>query len=75
MLTYHTVWASPIMLAALVALGVCYAFYGSGRKMRDPRLDRDYSDDEPAPCDAPASLSPEMDQYMRMLDEDHPPNE
>lgn len=56
-----------------VALGLLYGLYGTGRKMRDPRLDRDYSDDEPAPYDAPASLNPRMDQYMRMLnDDDHP---
>jgi hypothetical protein len=35
---------------------------------RDPRLDRDWSDDEAAPYDAPASLSPRLDSYMRMID-------
>jgi hypothetical protein len=57
----------------LVVLGVLYGLYGTGRRMRDPRLDRNYSDDEAAPYDSPASLSPRMDSYMRMLDEDRPP--
>jgi hypothetical protein len=57
-----------------VALGVLYGLYNLGqRRLRDPRLDRDYSDDEPAPYDSPASLNPRMDQYVRMIDQDRPP--
>jgi hypothetical protein len=57
-----------------VVMGVFYGIYTlGGRRQRDPRLDRDWSDDEPAPYDSPASLSPRMDSYMRMLDEEQPP--
>jgi hypothetical protein len=59
--------------AAVAALGLGTWLYGSGRKMRDPRLDRDYSDDEAAPYDGPASLNPQMDQYMRIVNDDDRP--
>lgn len=56
-----------------VVIGIAIAFYRGGSRLRDPRLDRDYSDDEPAPYDSPSTLSPRMDQYMRMLDDESPP--
>lgn len=65
----HFSWFTWFPFAAL-AIGLGYGIYGAGRKLLDPRLDRDYSDDEAAPYDTPASLNPRMDQYMRMLDGD-----
>lgn len=59
----------PVGVAVLALL---YGLYGT-RRFRDPRLDRNYSDDEAAPYDAPASQNPVMDQYVRMLDRDRPP--
>ena len=63
-----------MMAALFAAIGLCSGLYALGaRRMRDPRLDRNWSDDEAAPYDSPASLNPRMDTYMRMLDEDRPP--
>lgn len=55
--------------AAAVVLGLFYGLYGT-RRLRDPRLDRDYSDDQAAPYDSPASSSPRMDAYMRVINDD-----
>ncbi|MBV9272009.1 MAG: hypothetical protein JO165_13025 [Candidatus Eremiobacteraeota bacterium] len=61
-----------IIIGLLVAFTVASWFNNAGRRLRDPRLDRDYSDDEPAPYDDPAckSLNPRMNSYMRMIDPD-----
>jgi hypothetical protein len=58
----------------LVVMGTLFGLYTlGGRRQRDPRLDRTWSDDEPAPYDSAASLNPRMDQYMRMLDDEDAP--
>lgn len=68
-----------IALAGAVLLGVLAI---NRPTLRDPRLDRTWSDDEPAPDDAPAILkldespsrygSENAGAYQRMLDDDRP---
>jgi hypothetical protein len=70
-----------LMLAVVLmcVLGGC--FYAT-RRFRDPRLNRDWSDDEPAPYDSPRGPqmfenvgkfgSDNMGAYERMLDEPKP---
>jgi len=68
-----------LAVVLLCVLGGC--FYAT-RRFRDPRLDRDWSDDEATPYDAPAGPkvfeglpkfgSSNMSAYERMLDEPKP---
>lgn len=67
------------LLAIIILIGIVGSWYSS-RRLRDPRLDRDWSDDEPAPYDAPADSSyfdttdrlGSRRAYERMLDEPKP---
>ena len=70
------------VLLAIVLLGALGGGYYTMRRMRDPRLDRDWSDDEATPYDAPAGPqlfegtakfgSSNMSAYERMLGEEKP---